>query len=408
MTNGEKDKISLCAKWIPRESSQFSWFFKLLARNFFDGPRSYFRTAYYNKDNSTIMRAEKKGYMEYRKLISSVNRVLDTTQIKQCGGEWSKIDHNKTTSITLIRNKRAFLNVNKKNNQRSNLQDRIWCAYNFKKYITTQIKSGKEIKGKRVGMEEFTVKALQILSDCSSFPMTHVPPETIMEKEMLNSQWRDNSSQTGKLGKMIAMVDTSGSMDGNPLHVALALSIRVAEKSILGKRVLTFSKIPEWHDLSGSDGFVEMVDVLHKANWGMNTDFFKAFDLILDALIENQIPPEDVDGLILTIFSDMQIDQACNKFNNETMHKKMERKFNNAGYKLPHIVFWNLRITNGFPTLSTTRNCSMMSGYSPQLLNQFCEMGLDALQSANPYHILEETLSNNRYNRLKIHFQSQV
>ena len=55
---------------------------------------------------------------------------------------------------------------------------------------------------------------------------------------------------------MIAMVDVSGSMDGDPLHAAIALGIRVAEKSILGKRVLTFSALPTWVNLDGYDSFV--------------------------------------------------------------------------------------------------------------------------------------------------------
>jgi uncharacterized protein with von Willebrand factor type A (vWA) domain len=36
---------------------------------------------------------------------------------------------------------------------------------------------------------------------------------------------------------MIAMVDVSGSMEGDPMNAAIALGIRTAEKSLLGKRV---------------------------------------------------------------------------------------------------------------------------------------------------------------------------
>ena len=412
MNNGEHSKISLCAKWIPRESSQFSWFFKKLARDFFDGPNSYFKTAYYNTpvDKDAIKRGEKKGYMEYRKIITSINKVLDTVQIKQCGGEWSKIDHNKTTSITLMRNKKAFLNVKKNDKQRSALEDRIQCAANFKEYISGQIKTGKEIKGKRVGMEEFTVKALEILYN-THYAVTNKQDTTVeIETEMLNSQWRDSSSQTGALGKMIAMVDTSGSMDGSPLHAALALGIRVAEKSLLGKRVLTFSENPKWHNLDGCNGFVDMVGNLKKAEWGMNTNFFSAFELILTSLVQNKIPPEEIDGMILTIFSDMQIDCAQRGFGGhdyKSMYEEMENRFTKAGYKIPHIVFWNLRSTGGFPTLSTVHNCSMMSGYSPELLNLFCEKGVEGLDGATPYSILVDSLGNERYDRLRDFFYSQ-
>jgi hypothetical protein len=39
----------------------------------------------------------------------------------------------------------------------------------------------------------------------------------------------------------------------------------------------------------------------------------------------------------------------------------------------------------------------MMSGFSPALLNLFCEQGIDALQSCTPWSLLERSLENERY-----------
>ena len=82
----------------------------------------------------------------------------------------------------------------------------------------------------------------------------------------------------------------------------------------------------------------------------------------------------------------------------------MKSKYEAAGvrvhgspYKPPHILFWNLRSTNGFPSLSNQPNCSMMSGFSPALLNLFCDQGLTALQSCTPWSLLERSLENERY-----------
>ena len=61
------------------------------------------------------------------------------------------------------------------------------------------------------------------------------------------------------------------------------------------------------------------------------------------------------------------------------------------------MLFWNLRNTNGFPSLSSEKNVSMMSGFSPALLNLFCDKGVEALQSCTPWSILEQSLDNNRY-----------
>jgi len=390
-------ELSLCAKWVPRECSQFGWLFKLLAKDFYRGV-GYLDTA---QDSTALRKAEKKCYMEYRRVISGLNKRIDTVQIKQCGRTWADIDHNKTTSITLSRNKKAFLNLNKKGEQRSELIDRINCADNFKKYLADQKTNDKEVKGKRVGMEEFTRQAMELIRNIRDNIAVSQD-----ECDILNSQWRDNSKQTGALHKMIAMVDTSGSMAmaGDPLNAAIALGIRVAEKSVFGKRILTFSAVPTWHDLRGLDTFIDMVRETMKASWQMNTNFYAALDLILDTMISNDVPPEDVDGLVLAVFSDMQIDQADSTYiesnNNNTMVQEIERKYLDAGYKCPHILFWNLRSTDGFPSLSTVKGASMLSGFSPALLNLFCEKGVEALESLTPRSMMMESLAHPRYARL--------
>ena len=157
---------------------------------------------------------------------------MDTVQIKQCGKNWSEIDPSKQTAITMHKQKKAFLNVDKKGQQRSELPDRIVCANKFNEYAKKAVKGEVEVKGKRVGLADFTKDALDIIRNNQT---------RSSEADLLNAQWKDNSQQNGNLGKMIAMVDVSGSMNGDPMNAAIALGIRVAEKSLLGKRVMTFS-----------------------------------------------------------------------------------------------------------------------------------------------------------------------
>jgi hypothetical protein len=289
--------------------------------------------------------------------------------------------------------KRAFLNVDKKGQQRNELADRIICSNKFQEFAQKAVKGEVEIKGKRIGLNDFTKEALdliqagQIHSDVAA---------------ILNAQWIDNTKQTGALGKMIAMVDVSGSMTGDPMNAAIALGIRVAEKSMLGKRILTFSASPSWVNLSGQDTFLEMVQTVAKANWGMNTNFAAALNMILDAIILQKLKPEDVEDMVLAIFSDMQMDSADR--DSMSLMDSIERQYADAGQRLwgkpfkpPHILFWNLRSGSGFPTLSTKKNCSMMSGFSPALLNIFCEEGLEALQSCTPWSLFVKSLENERY-----------
>ena len=374
---------SLAAKWVPREKSKHRHLFNQLALEYFSEYISSAKTA------DSKNRAAIKAKMDFRKLISSLNKKLDTVQIKQCSKNWAAIDPANQTSITMHKQKKAFLNVDSKGEQRFQDDDRIECANKFKEFAEKASKGEVEIKGKRVGLNDFTKEACNLTPDS-------------VEAQILNAQWIDSSKQTGALGKMIAMVDVSGSMDGDPMNAAIALGIRIAEKSLLGKRVLTFSASPSWVNLEGYNTFVEMVHIVRAANWGMNTNFAAALTMILDAIISQKLKPEDVEDMVLVILSDMQMDQA--EPNSKSVLDSIEKAYAVAGQRLwnkpfkpPHILFWNLRSTSGFPSLSSQKNCSMMSGFSPALLNLFCEEGLSSLQSCTPWSLFTKSLDNKRY-----------
>ena len=331
-----------------------------------------------------------------------MNKKLNTVQIKQCGKSWAEIDFTKVTSVSLSKQKKAFLNVTKKGETRCpDDPDRIECAEHFTEHIGKAVKGETEMKGKRVGLNDFTKQAIDLLGAKNS-------PSTQVEMNLLNSQWRDNSTQTGALGKMVPMVDVSGSMAGDPMNVAIALGIRVAEKSLLGKRVMTFSSTPTWVNLDKVDTFTDMVEIVHKAEWGTSTNFMAALNMILDAIVAAKLPPSEVEDMVLAIFSDMQINAGDSNWNNSTMYDSIKEKYETAGLKLfgqpfkpPHILFWNLRSTSGFPALSTQQNASMMAGFSPALLNLFCEQGLEALQTTTPWALLERSLENKRYSAME-------
>lgn len=387
--------ISLLCKWIARETSgKFGWLYTSLATLHF---KHYVETA---KNPDSMRKAVSKAKMEYRKLVASINRAIDTIQIKQCAGEWRHINFDRTTSVTFAKQKKAFLNVKKDGTQRSEREDRLQCAANFKEHIAKAVRGEKEIKGKRVGLNTFTEQALALLYQSKN-------ESTQMEIDLLNSQWRDNSTQNGALENFIAMVDTSGSMSGDPLNAAIALGYRVAEKSTIGKRVMTFSASPTWVNLESCNDFVSAVDEIRSANWAMNTNFHAALDLILDACVQQKLEPEVVAKMVLAIFSDMQMDDARGG-DIGSLYEIMEQKYADAGiravgkpYTPPHILFWNLRSSNGFPSLSTQKNVSMMAGFSPVLLNLFCEKGMDAFLSCTPWSMLVESLNNPRYLRLE-------
>lgn len=381
--------VSLLAKWLPREKSKkFGWIGKLIACEYF---KDWIQESRHNPQ------AVKKCITHYRILIASINKHLKTVQINQCNKTWRDIDFGKSaTSITIARQKRAFQYVNKKGVVRGDDEDRLACKKNFEEYVESCKTGEKTMKGNRVGINDLIKEALQIISYKGDSPQG-------TDVDTLNLQWKEQGKQIGQLDNFIAMVDTSGSMDGDPLYAAIGLGCRVAEKSKLGKRVLTFSASPSWVNLDAYSELVDMVSVLKRSEWGMNTNFVSALKLIVNACIERDLPAEEVKDLALIVFSDMQIDAADS--NSNSMYETIKEIFRDGGmrtshrkpYTPPHIVFWNLRSTGGFPSLSTTKNVSMLSGFSPALLNGFCEKGISAFEDYSPWNIFIDGLEHERY-----------
>ena len=93
------------------------------------------------KNNNQVTMAKRKCSTEYRKILSLLNRHLNTTQIYQCENNWKSINFDKNvTSITMRKQSYAFQNRDKNNNIRKHYfekksKDREECANNYKEYI---------------------------------------------------------------------------------------------------------------------------------------------------------------------------------------------------------------------------------------------------------------------------------
>ena len=411
------DSISLVAKWIPREKSKkFGWLYYYLTMNYFQHEIPS------DQSHPSYERAVNRAFMNYRKMISALNKQLDTTQVKMCDKIWGEIDFSHVTSITTHKQTKSFLNV-KQNGETSRYPhdaDREGCKYNYEEYLR-DVKDGKQrLKGARVSVVDLVKSAISN-KHLRATGTPDVPWSAVIEN--IDAQWKDNlmnasGGGSDNLGEMIAMCDVSGSMESsdnsNPLYAAIGLSIRVAERSALGPRIMTFSERPQWIQLGipgESDTFVKQVVKVRGSHWGMTTNFYYALDLIRQVIEDNKMPRDVVEKMTLIIFSDMQMCEASPELQNiekkKTLFENIRQMFVKMGERLygnsdapltpPHIVLWNLRKTTGFPCLSTDENVSMMSGFSPALLNVFCRKGLDGLKHYTPWNTLNETLKNDRY-----------
>ena len=404
----EKKPVSLAARWCPKEKQkQFNWIFKKIANALFP----YTDTASHLK---SFNRAQKKSFMDMRHMyLVPLNNYLDTTQIKMCdvGGRWSDIKWNSVTSKTMKNNKNAWQNKTKKGSARfENNEDRIQCAINYKQHVEDAVegKNGAVIHGKTLNTYELVKDVFQCGGDKTDI-------------DRINLQWEDSGKKIAdNLGNIIAMADTSGSMTSDecvPFYNALGLSIRVSEKSnpTFRDRVLQFSTTAKWFNLSGYKTFYEKVNHMKTHINCMSTNFVGAMKLILDAIIEAQLNPLEVEDMVLVVFSDMQLNESYSQYGcrwDNTMYDTIIKMYEDAGlrskykrpYNPPHICFWNLRKTDGFPCSSKMKNVTMISGYSDALLNNFLEKGANALKDFSGYDMFMDIVNNSRYDMLGHYF----
>ena len=180
----------------------------------------------------------------------------------------------------------------------------------------------------------------------------------------------------------ICVVDTSGSMGGQPIEVAISLGMYCADKcrGPFKNHFITFSNRPELQEVYGAD-IVEKVHNLERAGWDMNTNLEAVFDLILTTAKAHRLSKKDMPKK-LYIISDMQFDEANSEGGwasprrpRSTFMEAMNKKYQRAGYEMPVIVYWNVRASKCgmFQQTFEGRQCCMVSGYSPSLFKSIIE-----------------------------------
>ena len=183
---------------------------------------------------------------------------------------------------------------------------------------------------------------------------------------------------------ILPMIDVSGSMMGQPLAVAISLGMYLSErtKGEFKDLFLTFSSNPELVKLKG-DSVMERLQNISNADWGMSTDFSKAYQHILDVATKHNVVPESMPSMLL-VLSDMQFDESQSY---GTHFNHMKEEYEKAGYKLPKIVFWNLDAHMGTPAECSDDSVAMVSGFSPSIMKAI----LNA-QEFTPMDVMMEAL----------------
>lgn len=172
-----------------------------------------------------------------------------------------------------------------------------------------------------------------------------------------------NQMKKVDLGKILPIIDVSGSMFDNFDSIGKAISIGhyvSKNSSYMNNQFVTFSNRPKLVKLAND--YKKDMNIIESADWGYNTDFGKVMELIGKA-------DEDLPNFIL-VLSDMEFDEGSEDKKGVVM-KKLHR--HNPNLK---IIWWNIAMDKStFPETDSYGNI-FLSGYNPRLL-ELLEVGFD-------------------------------
>jgi hypothetical protein len=309
----------------------------------------------------------------YRKARAVLNRKINTVEVFMSANQWNKIDFESVPG-------KAFMNYQKAFERH---------GYEKMQKFVEAIKTGEaKVKSNVLYPHEIVYKQLSARGN---------------EVITLQSAWENlpNYVKDGRQG--IAVVDTSGSMSGEPLLVAKALGIYLAERlsGPYKDHYITFSQKPIMGELHGStvaEKFRNMQEI------NANTNIEAVFDLILNVATSNHLSQEEI-PTHLYIFSDMEFDRACGGGNfswgssgdgiklNKTLFEKIKAKYNRYGYDLPTVIFWNLDARqNQSPVEMHETGTALVSGFSPATFKYIMEGKI-----VTPYDTMLKVLNSPRY-----------
>lgn len=345
LTNALKEKrFSLLAKYMPRKGQ-----------------------------TAVMLRNELKlSPKQYRKLVVQLSK---TVEQQMCMKEWDKIKFENVPSVAMMRYRRAF---ERHTSNYEEFQDKV--AKGETKLNAAQLTPGKIVyQVERTSRSEST-QLTYLQNAWNSLP-----------------DYLDNSTE-----RWLPVIDVSGSMTtqaGNTnmtcMQIAMGLGVYLSErnKGIFQEQFITFSSNPAFVDMKGK----KFQDIKNKFNWitqqhwDMSTNLERVFDLVLNAAVENSIKESEMPTKIV-IFSDMEFNSATRNSNDRAL-TMIKRRYTEAGYEMPQLVFWNLDGRDNNMTVNINdKGVCQVPGYRPVVLKNLAN-----LEAFTPMSVMLQTLGSDRY-----------
>jgi len=325
--------VSLLAKWMPSENTSSS------------------------KTKSLAKKLAKALMMkpaEYRKTLSKLRKYIKLLEQKMSANQWGEIDYEKTPSQAMRKHTKAF----KRHDEER-----------FAGYLEAVEKGEKKINTSTL----FTYEVFDLIRE---------------DEAAANAMWKNLPDYTKDTNALV-IADVSGSMSGRPMSISVSLALYFAEhnKGPFSGYFMTFSAKPQLVKVLGKN-LAERLQNIENADWDMNTDIEAAFQAILDAAKKNDATADEMPK-ILYIISDMEFDEATR--GTQTNFERAQEMFAEAGYTLPHVVFWNVDSRqNQTPATMYDQRVTMISGSSQSTFRY-------AVEGKTPLESMNDILNSERY-----------
>lgn len=370
--NMEDNKpISLCAKWLPSRTSS-----KVTKQRFY-----------------RLVKLLGISEKLYRKTLSKLRAYLKVVEVDMCANRWDKINYNTVPSKANILYKNAFMKHDEK--RRTSFLEEL-------RTLLTKSVTSKEVK--------INAKVAFPHEIVSSYRGGSWWQEGLKNEDAtLECMWMTLMQELPEdLGKTLCVVDGSGSMyqsipnsKGMVIDVSHALGLACAEKlkGTFHNKYITFGGRPKLVELPDNSTLREKLVIAAREDDCSNTNIEKTFKLILDTAINNNMPQNEMPENIL-IISDMNFDRAYSGNLNKSLFTNLQNNFEEAGYKMPRLIFWNVNVGLGkgvIPCVQNDLGVILMSGFSQNLFSMICN------NETEPWNALRATLDNERYAPIVYH-----
>lgn len=313
-----------------------------------------------------IKTANKLGYSVYdfKRILRKLRKHIGIVESYMSAGEWDKITYSEVPSRAMNIYRNAFMRHD---------EDR------FAEFNNKAVNGEVKINSSTLYPYDIVEKVLRGQYD-----------------KTLEAQWRQLPNYVDEGTNAIVVADVSGSMMGRPMATSIGLGMYFAERNIgaYHNLFMTFSSTSDIVTLKG-ETLKQKVQFMHNADWGGSTNLKMAFERVLDIAVTNHIPQEEMVKSIIVI-SDMEIDFCGDR--DWSFYDAMKRKFAEAGYDIPNIVFWNVNSRNNvFHADSNKKGVQLCSGQSTTTFKQLMQC-----IRMTPVEMMMKVINSERYEAITV------